>query len=55
MWMFGAYGNANDYIKNLSDITKNIMDNLAVKEVTIVKKSDKKEESQTPWHKRLKG
>lgn len=55
MWMFGAYGNSNEYIKNLSDITRNIMDNLAVKEVTILKKSDKKEDNKKPWHKVLKG
>ncbi len=55
MWIFGAYGNSNVYLKDLSAITGNIMDTLAVKEVIIMKKGNKKEENQTPWHKRLQG
>lgn len=54
MWIFGAYGNSNDYFKDLSAITSNINDNLAMKEVIIVQKSNKKEDSIKPWHKVLK-
>ena len=54
MWIFGAFGNSNVYIKDLSAITNNIDDTLAVKEVKI-KKSNKKKDSQTPWHKVIKG
>jgi len=36
-------------------ITSNINDNLAMKEVIIVQKSNKKEDSIKPWHKVLKG
>lgn len=55
MWMFGAYGNSEVYLKDLSAITSNIDDTLAMKEVIIVQKSNKKEDSKTPWHKVLKG
>jgi len=55
MWIFGAYGNSNDYFKDLLAITSNINDNLAMKEVIIVQKSNKKEDSIKPWHKVLKG
>ena len=52
MWIFGAYGNSNDYVKNLSAITGNINDNLAMKEVIIVQRRNKEIK---PWHKLLKG
>ena len=55
MWIFGAYGNSDVYFKHLSDITNNINDNLAMKEVIIVQKSNKKEDGTKPWHKVLKG
>ena len=55
MWIFGAYGNSDVYFKHLSDITNNINDNLAMKEVIIVQKSNKKEDATKPWHKVLKG
>ena len=54
MWIFGAYGNSNDYVENLSGITGNINDNLAMKEVIIVQRRNK-EDSKKPWHKVLKG
>ena len=55
MWIFGAYGNSNDYVKNLSAITGDISDTLAMKEVIIVQKRNKDEDSVKPWHKVLKG
>lgn len=53
--IFGAYGNSNIYFKDLSAITSNINDNLAMREVTIVQKSNKKEDRKKPWQKVLKG
>lgn len=54
MWIFGAYGNSNDYVENLSAITGNINDNLAMKEVIIVQRKTKEDRTK-PWHKVLKG
>lgn len=55
MWIFGAYGTSEDYLKDLSAITNNINDNLAVKEVIFVQKRNKEADSIKPWHKVLKG
>ena len=55
MWIFGAYGNSNVYFEDLSAITGNINDNLAMKEVIIVQKRNKEKHSIKPWHKVLKG
>lgn len=54
MWIFGAYGNSEDYFKDLSAIASDIDDNLAVKEVIFVQKRNKEEDSIKPWHKVLK-
>ena len=53
--IFGAYGNSDVYFQDLSAITSNVNDNLAMREVTIVQKSNKTEHRKNPWHKVLKG
>lgn len=55
MWIFGVYGNFEDYFKDLLVIVSNIDDNLVVKEVIFVQKRNKEEDSIKFWYKVFKG
>lgn len=46
--MFGAYGNSDAYLTDLSNVT-NIDDTLKVKEVIIMKNSRNKDNSKSFW------
>lgn len=48
LWMFGAYGNSDAYLTDLSNVT-NIDDTLKVKEVIIMKNSRNKDNGKSFW------
>ena len=55
MWIFGAYGNSNGNSIELEEIKDNTDDNLGVKKVIFMEKTDSRTDENKPWHKKLKG
>lgn len=52
LWMFGAYGNSDVYLTNLSNISS-IDDTLEVEEVIIIKKSKNRDKGNSFWKDQL--
>ena len=55
MWIFGAYGNSNGNSTELEEIKDNTDDDLGVKKVIFMEKTDGRTDENEPWHKMLKG
>ena len=55
MWIFGAYGNSNGNSTELEKIKDNTDDNLGVKKVIFMEKTDSKTDDNKAWHKLLQG